>query len=235
MLSLLVASSGYIFHSHEYLINPGDVLLHLGYIMLQHGHLDSLSAPEAFHDGAILVSDVLLNHALECLDLVDAVVEPHYLSDQLRSFRHDARMDRTVYQVEAGAEGLLHGRDTVQLGVVRAHHGAVVADELLAGVAEVAQGLVVQETLLFQNWVHLVGVGVRVLTAEGIVHTWVEGLRGHASELGWLVRVNGWGWWGWVLRSRWLSIFNFFTNLNAFGTLGIVVSLFRLGSYNLNT
>ena len=86
-----------------------------------------------------------------------------------------------------------------------------------------------QETLLFQNWVHLVSLGVRVLsTSKASIHTWVEGLRGHASELWGLVRVDGGGWWCWVLRSRWLGIFNFFTNLNALGTLGIVISLFRL-------
>ena len=108
MLTLLVPPSSYVLHSHEYLINPGDVLLHLGNIMLQHGHLDSLSAPEAFHDRAILVPDVLLDDALEGLDLVDAVVETHDLRDQLGSLGHDARVDRPVYQVEAGPKGLLH-------------------------------------------------------------------------------------------------------------------------------
>lgn len=233
MLLLLVASSRYIFHSHKYLINPGDVLLHLSDVMLQDGHLDSFGAPEAFHDRAVLVPYVLLDHAFQRLDLVDAVVEPHDLSDQLRSLRHDARVDRPVDQVEARPEGLLHGRNTVELRVVRAHHCTVVADQLLTRVTEIAEGLVVQETLLFQNWVHLVSLRVRVLsTTEASIHTGVKGLRGHASELWGLVRVDGGGWRCWVLRSRWLGIFNFFTNLNALGTLGIIISLFRLGSYN---
>jgi hypothetical protein len=129
MLSLLVTpTSSYILHSHEYLIYPCNILLHLGDIVLQHGHLDSLGTPESLHDGTVLVPDVLLDDALERLHLVDAVVEPHDLRDQLRSLRHDARMDRSIDQVEARPEGLLHCRDTVELGVVRAHHCAVVAD-----------------------------------------------------------------------------------------------------------
>ena len=126
----------------------------------------------------------------------------------------------------------------MELGVVWAHHRAVVADELLARVTEIAQGLVVQETLLFQNWVHLVGMGMGVLSTtstEAIIHTRVERLRCHSPELRWLVGVYGGSWRCGVLRSRWLSIFNFFTNLNALGTLRIIISLFRLGSYNLST
>ena len=96
--------------------------------MLQHGHLDSLGTPESLHDGTVLVPDVLLDDALQGLHLVDAVVESHDLRDQLCSLRHDARVDRSVDEVEARPEGLLHCRDTMELGVVRAHYCAVVAD-----------------------------------------------------------------------------------------------------------
>ena len=52
-----------------------------------------------------------------------------------------------VHQVEPRPERLLDRRDPVQLRVVRAHHCAVVADQLLARVAEVPQRLLVQEAV----------------------------------------------------------------------------------------
>lgn len=65
VLGLLVATaSSYVLHSHEYLIYPCNILLHLGNIVLQHSHLDSLGTPESLHDGAVLVPDVLLDDAL---------------------------------------------------------------------------------------------------------------------------------------------------------------------------
>jgi hypothetical protein len=72
-------------------------------------------------------------------------------------------------------------------------------------------------------------------TTEAIIHARVERVRCHSSELRWLVGVYGGSWRCGVLRSRWLSIFNFFTNLNALGTLRIIISLFRLRGYNLST
>jgi hypothetical protein len=49
----------------------------------------------------------------------------------------------------------------VELSVVRAHHRAVVANQLLAAVAEVPQHLLMEEAVLFSLRV-LVGVGVLV-------------------------------------------------------------------------
>ena len=66
-------------------------------------------------------------------------------------------MDGPVYQVKAAPKGLLQCAYAVKLCVMGPHDRAVVADQLLTGVAEVAQELVVQETLLLKHWIHLVG------------------------------------------------------------------------------
>lgn len=61
----------------------------------------------------------------------------------------------------------------MELGVMRAHNSAVIANEFLTRVAEVSQRLVMQKALLLQDWVHLVRMGMRILTPTtvAIIHT----------------------------------------------------------------
>jgi hypothetical protein len=54
----------------------------------------------------------------------------------------------------------------MQLGVMGAHDCAIVADQLFARIAEVSQRLIVQEALLFQDWIHLIGARVRVAASS---------------------------------------------------------------------
>ena len=117
----------------------------------------------------------------------------------------------------------------MKLGVLWAHNCAVVADKPFTRVTEVSQWLVVEETLLFQDGVHLVSMRVGILsTTKAIIHTRVEGLGSHSSKLRRLVGVHRWSQRCRIRRSRRFSILNLFTNLNALGALGIIVSLFRL-------
>jgi hypothetical protein len=67
-------SCGNIFHGHQDLIDAGNVFLHFSDIMLENSHLNTFSTPQALHDSTILVSDVLLDHILEGLNLVDSVI-----------------------------------------------------------------------------------------------------------------------------------------------------------------
>lgn len=130
-LLLLGAASSDVLHGHEYLVDAGDVLLDFGDVVLEHGHLDALGTAQSLHDRSVLVPDVLLDHALQGLHLVDPVVQTHDLGDQLRSLWHYTRMDRSVYQVKTGAEGFFHSRDSMQLGIVRTHNCAIIAYQLL--------------------------------------------------------------------------------------------------------
>ena len=50
-------------------------------------------------------------------------------------------MDVLVDSVESIPESLIYGGDPVQLGVVRTHHGAIVADQFFTRVTEVSQRL----------------------------------------------------------------------------------------------
>jgi hypothetical protein len=68
------ASRGHILHGHQDLIDAGDVFLYLRDVMLKDSHLNAFSTSQALHDGTILVSDVLLDHILEGLNLVDSVI-----------------------------------------------------------------------------------------------------------------------------------------------------------------
>lgn len=57
-------------------------------------------------------------------------------------------MDLLVDCVESIFERLINGTDSVKLGVMRAHDRTVIADKLLAAVAEVTEGLLVKHTVL---------------------------------------------------------------------------------------
>jgi len=129
---------GHIFHSHQNLVDTGDVLLDLCYVVLQDSHLDTLSAPKALHDGTILVSNVFLNHILEGLYLIDSVVKSNDLRDKLSTLGYNTCVNGSVNQVETGTESFLHGRNTVKLGVVRAHNRAIIANQLFTRVTEVS-------------------------------------------------------------------------------------------------
>ena len=87
-----------------------------------------------------------------------------------------------------------------------------------------------QEALLLQDRIHLVSLWMRVLPSKATSKTTsIEWLRSHSAELRRLVRVNrGCGRCG-VLGGRWLSLLDLLADLNALGTLGIFVSLLRLG------
>jgi hypothetical protein len=136
------AASCYVLHGHQDFVDTGDVFLDLGDVVLQDGHLNALGAPQAFHYGTILVSDVFLDNILEGFNLVDAMVKSNDLGDKLGTLGDDTRMNGSVDQVKAGTESLLHGGDTMQLGVMRAHNCAIITNQLLTGVAEVSQGLI---------------------------------------------------------------------------------------------
>ena len=87
-----------------------------------------------------------------------------------------------------------------------------------------------QEALLLQDRIHLVSLWVRVLASKAASKTAsIEWLGSHSAELRRLVGVNrGRGRSG-VLGGRWLSLLDLLADLNALGTLGIFVSLLRLG------
>jgi hypothetical protein len=68
------ATCSHILHGHQDLIDAGDVFLDLSDVMLKDSHLNAFSTSQALHDGTILVSDVLLDHILEGLNLVDSVI-----------------------------------------------------------------------------------------------------------------------------------------------------------------
>ena len=70
-----------LFHKHENLVDTGDVLLNLRQIMLQNSGLDAFSRLETLSDACILVSDVAVNHALDCFNFLKAVVKAHDLTD----------------------------------------------------------------------------------------------------------------------------------------------------------
>ena len=53
-------------------------------------------------------------------------------------------MDAFIDDVEAVPESLVHGRNPVELGVMGSHDCAVVAEEFLTRVTEVAESLVVE-------------------------------------------------------------------------------------------
>jgi hypothetical protein len=57
-------------------------------------------------------------------------------------------MNRSVDDIESISESFLHCRDSVELGVVRTHNSAVIADQLFARIAEVSERLMVKETIL---------------------------------------------------------------------------------------
>jgi len=119
-------------HGHQDFVDPGYVFLEFCDVVLKHSVLNSLSRSQPFHDSSVLVPDVLLDDALDCLDLLESVVDRAYLRNELSSFGHECLVDRPVDEVEPDPEGLFDGGDPVQGRVVRAHHGAVVADQLLA-------------------------------------------------------------------------------------------------------
>ena len=81
--------------------------------MLQNGSFDTFSTSQALHDTSILVPDVSLNYILNCLNLVEAVIESHNLSNQLRSLWHQAIVDGLINRLESVTEGLLHVADAV--------------------------------------------------------------------------------------------------------------------------
>ena len=81
--------------------------------MLQNGSFDTFSTSQSLHDTSILVPDVSLNYILNCLNLVEAVIESHNLSNQLCSLWHQAIVDRLVNRLESVTEGLLHVADAV--------------------------------------------------------------------------------------------------------------------------
>jgi hypothetical protein len=52
----------------------------------------------------------------------------------------------------------------MKLCVVRTHYGAIVTDQLITGIAEVAEELIVQETLLLKIWIHLISLRMGIST-----------------------------------------------------------------------
>jgi len=64
-------------------------------------------------------------------------------------------MNGLVHGLETVAKGLLHVADAVELRIMRAHHRAVVTEQLLAAVAEVAQGLPVKHACLRERHVRV--------------------------------------------------------------------------------
>ena len=67
--------------------------LHLCDIMLQDGGLHPLRAPQPFHNPRILIPYIALNHTFHGLDLIQPMVESHYLPDELGSLGHERVMD----------------------------------------------------------------------------------------------------------------------------------------------
>jgi len=88
-------------------------------------------------------------------------------------------MNGSVHQIKTGSEGLLHGGNSVKLGVVRTHNCAIVANELFTRVAEVSQRLVVKETLFLKYRIHLISARMRVASTK---HSTKRALRHRLSE-----------------------------------------------------
>ena len=137
---VLITRSNF-FHSHQYLIYPGDVFLDFSNIMLKHRQLDPLSRPQPLHDSGILVPDVFFYNSLNSFNLIKSVIQPHDLAYQLGSFWHQRLMDILVHSVESVPESLIDCGDPVQLGVVRAHYCAIITDKFFTSFAEVSQRL----------------------------------------------------------------------------------------------
>lgn len=159
-----------VLHGHQYLIDSGDVLLHLCDVMLHHCEFDALSRPESLHNGSVFVSDVFFDYGLYGFYFVYAVVKTHDLSDELGTLGDQGVMDTTIYEVETGTESFFHGGDAMELGVVGSHDCAVVADQFFTGVTEVTQLLTMQETLALGIWVLLVLVVVHAATWSTAKH-----------------------------------------------------------------
>lgn len=130
-----------LFHRHQYLINPCDVFLDLSDIMLKHSQFNPLSGPQPLHNSGIFVPDVLFYNSLNSFNFIKSMVEPHNLTNQLGSFWNQGLVDILVHSVKSVPESLVDGGDPVELGVVRTHHCAIVADQLFTRVTEVSQRL----------------------------------------------------------------------------------------------
>ena len=59
----------------------------------------------------------------------------------------------------------------MELGVVWTHNCAIVANQFLTRVTEVTEELIVQETLLFKDGIHLVRVGVGEASSMVVTRT----------------------------------------------------------------
>ena len=147
-LCLLDVTHSDLFHEHENLVDPGDILLHLRDIMLQHGSFNTLSTPESLHDPRVLVSNVPLNHRLHRLDFIEPMVKADDLTNELGALGYQRVVDRLVDRFKTVAERLFHIADAMKLRVVGPHDRAVVAEELLARVTEVPERLSVQHAEL---------------------------------------------------------------------------------------
>jgi hypothetical protein len=151
----------------------------------------------------------------------------------LGTSRHNTVVDVPIQEVKARAEGLLLHGDAMKLRVMRTHDRAIVANELFTRVAKEPQWLVVQETLFFHDWIHLIHVRVRIptlpicVTSLHLLRTSVKRLR-TTTEVRRLVRVcrrhrRG------FLAGRWFRILRLLSYLHTLLTLGIFIS--GLGSY----
>ena len=76
------------------------------------------------------------------------------------------------------------------------HNGAIVTNKLLTWIAEVSQRLIVQETLLLEEWIHLVGTWVGITSSK------------HCTEWTLWHWCSEWHTWHSIIRLRWLSIIN---------------------------
>jgi hypothetical protein len=97
----------------------------------------------------------------------------------LGTLRYDARMNGSIYQIKTGTEGLLHGGNSVKLGIVGTHNCAIVANELFTRIAEISQRLIVKETLFLKDRIHLIGARVWVASTK---HSTKGALRHRLSE-----------------------------------------------------
>ena len=118
----------------------------------------------------------------------------------------------------------------MELGIMRPHHCAIVADEFFTRVTEETKWLVVQKALLLHDRIHLVHMRVWVASlTESIttLHHWgacVKGLR--ATEVGWLIRIH-WSSRCRLLAGRWLGILCLFSYLYTLLALGVLISTLR--------
>lgn len=107
-MNFILVSACNLFHSHKDLINSCDVFLDFSNIMLQYCKFDSLSRPESLHDSSILISDILFNDSLNRFNLIESMIQPNYLSNELSSLGDQALMNSFIHAIKTVSKCIIY-------------------------------------------------------------------------------------------------------------------------------